>query len=284
MCKPSGPMLFRASWPLLVSSSVLVSPVCASRDAPLAHDRARLPSHLPLPYHPWESTAPLGRCLPVRWVWTQHLACDGSACLRFAPPSPAHSPPARVSPCGLLYRVLSSYFFGPLTITINQPPRPPHTHHQHAQVRGLLPAELRLEVQVVHRNLRQGSSDPGGQRMHVCKGHVQAPGAFAGAVARALFAMLLEPKPDMSTTPPRPSSALQLHGFVFSQVNMCKHGTGREPRVAHHNLRRRFKRPGGQRMQVCKGRSSATLGRSSTGPKHHFYISVVLHASLRAED
>ncbi len=42
----------------------------------------------------------------------------------------------------------------------------------------------------------------------------------AGVVARALFAMLLEPKPDMSTTPPRPRSALQLHGFVFSQVNM----------------------------------------------------------------
>ncbi len=48
-------------------------------------------------------------------------------------------------------------------------------------------------------------------------------------------AMLLEPKPDMSTTPPRPRSALQLHGFVFSQVKMCtQHRTQALP--PSHNL------------------------------------------------
>ncbi len=54
---------------------------------------------------------------------------------------------------------------------------------------------------------------------------VSTSGAFAGAVARALFAMPLEPKPDMSTTPPRPRSALPLQGFVFSRVNRCTRTT-----------------------------------------------------------
>ncbi len=40
-------------------------------------------------------------------------------------------------------------------------------------------------------------------------------------IAATLFAMPLEPKPDMSTTPPRPRSALQLQGFVFSRVNIA---------------------------------------------------------------
>ncbi len=62
---------------------------------------------------------------------------------------------------------------------------------------------------------------------------VSTPGAFAGAVARALFAMPLEPKPDMSTTPPRPRSALQLQGFVFSRVNHLS-AAGAERSLSSH--------------------------------------------------